>query len=68
MIGPGYEGYAMTRQNPNRARIRSVFDGFRNFGSEQQQSGSRETGNGTSRWETFEFGAQTKAKKIGLIF
>ena len=34
MIEPGYEGYALTRQNPNRARIRSVFDGFRNFGSE----------------------------------
>merc|ERR1712029_678720 len=50
MVGPGYEGYALTRQNPNRARIRSVFDGFRNFGSEPQQSGSsRETGNGTTR-------------------
>jgi len=49
MISPGYEGYALTRANPSRARIRSVFDGFRNFGSEQQRgSNGASSSNGGS--------------------
>ena len=39
MIEAGFEGYALNRVNPNRARIRSVFDGFRNFGNESGSNG-----------------------------
>ena len=38
MIEPGFEGYQI-RQSTNRARIRSVFDGFRNFNNEARNSG-----------------------------
>ena len=35
LIEAGYEGYQMNnRQNYRKARIRTVFDGFRNFGNE----------------------------------
>ena len=35
LISAGYEGYPMNnRQNYRKARIRTVFDGFRNFGNE----------------------------------
>ena len=35
LIDAGYEGYPMNnRQNYRKARIRTVFDGFRNFGNE----------------------------------
>ena len=35
LIHAGYEGYPMNnRQHYRKARIRTVFDGFRNFGNE----------------------------------
>jgi hypothetical protein len=37
MIQPGYEGYTINRGNASlmqRNRVRSVFDGFRNFSNE----------------------------------
>jgi len=56
MVEPGYEGYYLNRPNPNRARIRSVFDGFRNFSNESASGGAAtavgsggESGNGVSR-------------------
>lgn len=38
LLEPGYEAYPTARRDaiPHRARIRSVFDGFRNFGNEGQ--------------------------------
>ena len=36
LVGPGYEGYAI--RNPRTSRVRTVFDGFRNFGSEAGKS------------------------------
>jgi len=39
LIEAGYEGYQMNnRQNYRKARIRTVFDGFRNFGNEASSS------------------------------
>lgn len=37
LVGAGYEGYELNVRrgtNPHRARVRTVFDGFRNFGAE----------------------------------
>ena len=36
LIEPGYEGYHIARpnRNPHKNRVRTVFDGFRNFGAE----------------------------------
>ena len=39
LIQPGYEGYSITRQNNliRGSRVRSVFDGFRNFSNESSK-------------------------------
>ena len=38
LIQAGYEGYSMrSSANVNRGRVRSVFDGFRNFGNEASE-------------------------------
>ena len=38
LIQAGYEGYSMRPSaNVNRGRVRSVFDGFRNFGNEASE-------------------------------
>ena len=34
LVGPGYEAYPITRPNMKKTRVKTVFDGFRNFGSE----------------------------------
>ena len=43
LIQPGYEGYSITRQNNliRGSRVRSVFDGFRNFSNESSKSYTR---------------------------
>ena len=43
LVGAGYEGYELNVRrgnNPHRARVRTVFDGFRNFGAEGASSSS----------------------------
>ena len=39
LIQPGYEGYSITRTNNliRGSRVRSVFDGFRNFSNESSK-------------------------------
>ena len=37
LIQPGYEGYALSRSNARTSRVRSVFDGFRNFSNEARK-------------------------------
>ncbi len=70
MIQPGYEGYAMSnRVNAAavRGRVRSVFDGFRNFGNESSMS--LKLANGTDfRILLFSenFGGAKKGKKRTL--
>ena len=34
LIEPGYEGYQLRNNGKQQSRIKTVFDGFRNFGSE----------------------------------
>ncbi len=37
MIEAGYEGYQIRSANPHRGRVRTVFDGFRNFNNEASE-------------------------------
>ena len=37
MIEAGYEGYQIRSANPHRGRVRTVFDGFRNFNNETSE-------------------------------
>jgi len=41
LIQPGYEGYSINRTNKFRqSRVRTVFDGFRNFSNETKSNGA----------------------------
>ena len=43
LVGAGYEGYELNVRrgvNPHKVRVRTVFDGFRNFGAEGASSSS----------------------------
>ena len=47
LVGAGYEGYELNVRrgaNPHKVRVRTVFDGFRNFGAEGAAASSSSSG------------------------